>query len=200
MRVRMLAMSVFILVGTMLSVDASFAQLECIEPRGFEVEDIKIYSSVNSLEDGVIVQVEVSNQFDSSIDAMARYPYRASVLALDEHNTAVLYPSFVIPNQRYTTVKVSVVAVPKEATTESLNLIFSAFDVIVGMAADAALKGKPLLKILTGYIAGNISDEALSVLQRGRIVGTGSIEAPTLSMLGFIPSDDFELRVRAICR
>ena len=88
-----------------------------------------IHSSVNALEDGVIVQVEISSQFDPSIDAMARYPCRAAVLALDEDNRAALYPSFVIPNQRHTTVKVSVVAVPKEATTESLNLIFSAFDV-----------------------------------------------------------------------
>ena len=89
----------------------------------------------------------------------------------------------------------------REATAESLNIIFSGFDTIVEMAADHAFKGQPLLKMLSGYIAGGISDEALSVLQRGRIVDTASTDAPTLAMLGSISSNEgqFTLRVKAIC-
>lgn len=178
------------------------AQTDCSLGRaGYEIGDIAVRSDVNALEQGVIVQVDVRHRFDPSLDAMARYPYRAAVLPLRPDGRATLSPSFLIPDRKDATVTVSVVAVPTAATSESLNIIFSGFDTLVGAATDAAFKGQPLLKLLSGYIAGSISDEALAVLQSGRIVGQGSADASTLWMLGsiFSPGGEFELQVRTIC-
>jgi hypothetical protein len=194
----MLALSA-VLAGILLPAGATVAQFECLDPRAFETGDITIYPTVGTFEEGVIVQIEVTNTFDMSVDSMVRYPYRAAVLRLRDDNTQTLSPPFVIPNLRYTMVKVSVVAVPTEATSESLNIIFSAFNVLVDAAADAALKKQPLLKVLAGYVANNISDEALAILQRGRIVGQIKVEAPTL-VLGAIPAEEFTLSVQPICQ
>lgn len=190
------------LVGLLLSAGAAWAQADCpLGVAGYQVEDITIRSEVNALEDGVIVQIDVRHPLDPSVDAVIRYPYRAAVLPLREDGTAALSPAFVIPNRTGLWATVSVVAVPKAATTESLNVIFSGFDTLVDAAAEAAFKGRPLLQFLSGYIIGSISDEALAVLQSGRIVGQGTAEASTLWMLGSItsPGGGFELRMTTIC-
>jgi len=201
MPIRMLAIAIC-LAATLLPARAALAQSDCPLGRaGYQVEDIAIRSEVNALEDGVIVQIDVRHPLDASVDAVIRYPYRAAVLPLRQDGTAVLSPAFVIPDRTGLVVTVSVVAVPKAATTESLNVIFSGFDTLVDAAADAAFKGRPLLQFLSGYIIGSISDEALAVLQSGRIVGQGSADASTLWMLGSIssPGGGFDLRVTTIC-
>lgn len=191
-----------VLLAAFVSSAPAPAQTECALGRaGYEIGDIAVRADVNALEQGVIVQIDVRHRFDPSLDAMARYPYRAAVLPLRADGTATLSPSFLIPDRKDATVTVSVVAVPASATNESLNIIFSGFDTLVGAATDAAFKGQPLLKLLSGYVVGSISDEALAVLQSGRIVGQGSADASTLWMTGSIysPGGDFELQVKTIC-
>lgn len=191
-----------LVAGTLLCAGPSRAQTECSLGRaGYQVADIVIRSTVDALEDGVIVQIDVRHPLDPSVDAMVRYPYRAAVLPLREDGTATLSPSFLIPDRKDLAVTVSVVAVPKAATRESLDIVFAGFDALVEAAADAAFKEQPLLKMLSGYIAGNISDEALAILQSGRIVGQGAADASTLWMLGEIssPGGEFDLRVATIC-
>jgi hypothetical protein len=153
------------------------------EVKAVLLREIKINAPIHPTEEGVIVEVRVISLSDPALSAVVRYPGSGSVLRLKSDNTQKLSPSIQIPNQRLVEVRVNVIAVPNQLTTEGVNISAFVLGKLAEAATDAAMRRQPLLKLIPDYLLSVLSDQTKNQLLKGRVIGSARTDAHQLAAL-----------------
>lgn len=137
---------------------------------------IRINSDIDYAEEGVVLVIKAYNP-SNTVNGQIRYPRVGSVWSVHKGDEMPLDPEIRIPNEEDVIVEALLVALPKAATIEVVDLIESAFDVLTSNYES----GSKLTRAINAYALSKVTEATKEALEDGRFLGAKVMRASDIS-------------------